>query len=379
MPSPHLYSLEGRRKGIDPELLQRAANYQKGVRSNGAVPVLTLRHLSVQTDCSYHYLRQIVRHSLDPYARIERRKRDGSTRTIYSPAPTLMGVQRWLLTNVLTGLTIHDRAFAYRKQRSATECAREHVGAQWLVKMDLHDFFGTIQESRVYDVLYAMGYPKLISFEMTRICTRPRLSLPLRTGAEGKGIEAYGSRLRGVLPQGAPTSGALANAVAFGLDERLEALALHYNLVYTRYSDDITLSSADAFDRRVGSKIIRDVTKAASLEGFQVHAGKTRLVPPGARHIVLGLVLHGDTVRLRPEFRRQVENHVRCVEKFGPAKHASHRGFDSAMSMINYVDGCLAYGVSVEPIWVESLQNRWNHALESHGHPPLQQHNQHRP
>lgn len=74
-------------------------------------------------------------------------------------------------------------------------------------------------------------------------------------------------------------------------------------------------------------------------------------------------------VRLVPEFRSKLENHIRCVGKYGPAAHASARRFDSALSMINYVDGCLAFATDIEREWAREKTQRWLDALTKHGHP----------
>lgn len=351
-------------------MLRRAAAYQRAIAANNAYPLFTLRHLARETGTEWGYLRSIVERRLNEYSSIRRRKRDGSFREISAPNPSLMHVQRWMLSNVLTGLPFHDAAFAYRTGRSIKHCAELHVGANWLLKMDLHNFFGSIEESRVYGVLRNLGYPSLLALEMARLCTKP-----VASGGEpkpwlsGRGVHAYGASYRGVLPQGAPTSGALANTIAFQLDTRLTSIAEESGLTYTRYSDDLTFSSSEGLSRPEVSRLILQIERAISLSEFEVHKGKTRIVTPGARQIVLGLMLTPDAVRLLPEFRHRIDNHIRCVERFGPAAHAIARRFDSALSMINYVDGCLAFAVDIEPDWTALRQARWQAALDKHGHP----------
>lgn len=373
MPSPHRYIAEGLTLGRDIDMLRRAGAYQRAIASNNAYPLLTLRHLARETGTEWGYLRSIVERRLNEYSSIRRRKQDGSFREISAPNPNLMHVQRWMLSNVLTGLQFHDAAFAYRRGLSIKHCAEVHVGANWLLKMDLHNFFGSIEESRVFVVLRRLGYPALLALEMARICTKP-ITLPGMTKPRlsGRGVEAYSTPNRGVLPQGAPTSGALANTIAFRLDTMLASIADEGGLTYTRYSDDLTFSSYEGLSRTAVSKLILQIEHAISLAGFDVHKGKTRIVTPGARQIVLGLMLTPEAVRLLPEFRHQLDNHIRCVERYGPAAHANTRRFDSALSMINYVDGCLAFAVDIEPDWTARRKIRWRAALGQHGHPVAQ-------
>ena len=297
MPSPHSYINEGLGLGRNREMLRRAWTYQRDISSKGAYPLLTLRHLARETETEWGYLRRIVERRVEDYTAIRRRKRDGTYRAIWAPQPSLMHVQRWILSNVLSGLTIHDAAFAYRRGLGIRACAEQHIGGRWLLKMDLHNFFGTIEESQVYGTFRALGYPALLAFEMGRICTKTTWADQPLPWLEGRGLEAYSTPYRGVLPQGAPTSGALANAIASRLDERLTAVADRASLIYTRYSDDLTFSSAAEFNRASTSKLITEIERAITLAGFEVHRKKTRIVPPGARRIVLGLLVSEHGVR----------------------------------------------------------------------------------
>lgn len=335
------------------------------------VPVLSLGHLAHRSGASYGYLREIVERRRDPYEDITRPKSDGRMRPISSPDPPLMEVQRWILRNVLPSVRVDGSSYAYQVNRSIVQCAERHIGARWLVKFDLHDFFGTIAERRVYGVLHELGYPALVSFEMGRLCTRLRGNYEPRqySASAYSSIPAYRVPFQGVLPQGAPTSGALANAVAYRLDRRLTAVASSRALVYTRYSDDLTFSAGSGFDRRLAAALIALVRRVVEDEGFLVHDRKTRVVPPGARHIVLGLLVDREAVRLLPEFKRRIEVHIRGVTMFGLAQHALHRGFRSVVSFVNHVDGCLAFAMGVEPTTAQRLREAWDAALRLAGFP----------
>ena len=335
----------------------------------GLEPVVSLGHLAHLTGAPYPYLRAVVSRRKDPYISISRRKSNGAVREISSPEPMLADVQRWILKRVLPSLYVHPASYAYQRNRSIKQCAGRHVGASWLVKMDLHDFFHAIDERQVFKLLRAAGYPALISFEMARLCTRSFAERPCRgNNPKYRQIPEYNFDRAGVLPQGGPTSGALANAAAASLDRRLAELARSRDVVYTRYSDDLTFSARREFSRKSASSLIKAVNAGVIEEGFEPHHKKTRVITPGARHVVLGLLLGDDSVRLLPEFKRRVEVHVRGVEKFGLVGHTSHRGFNSLHGFVNHVDGCLAFATGIEPVYAQTMRTRWQLALNSEGY-----------
>lgn len=278
-----------------------------------------------------------------------------------------MDVHRVILRRALTNLPLHPSSYAYQEGRTIYECAQQHLGARWMLKFDLHDFFGQVLERDVFRVFQDRGYSPLVSLELARICTRARISSGGSNAGRYGRIPTYDVNVRGRLPQGAPTSGALSNAVATPLDHDLHAFATGAGFVYTRYSDDMVMSSGHDFDRTQAVPMIREVTRLVAAQRFRLHRKKTRVIPPGARHIVLGLLVDGDEVRLTPEFRRRVEVHIRGVREFGLVRHADHRGFRSLLSFISHVDGCLAFAHSVESTWAHNQRLAWRTALRNEG------------
>ncbi|MEU0634268.1 reverse transcriptase family protein [Streptomyces sp. NPDC005989] len=249
--------------------------------------------------------------------------RDRGPRKLLVPDLELMIVQRWLLHELLGRLPVHRDAFAYVKGRSVVDCARRYLGAQWLIKIDISDFFGSVGERRVHQVFRAQGYQPLVAYELSRLCTwddrRDEVD-PVRKDRYPK-ITAYQGGWGGSLPQGAPTSGVLANLVVRAMDERLSRIAARRGLVYARYSDDMVFSGGTPFSRSSAVSALRELSHAVQAHRFTVNARKTRIVPPGARRSVLGLLVNGDTPRLASDFKYRVLSHLYGIEKFGLRAH----------------------------------------------------------
>lgn len=367
----HSYHAEGLERGISDTTVRSSVVSIERAREHGVHPVLSLNHLSHLTGATHKYLRQVVSRRTDPYTEISRPKTDGKVRLISAPDPILMDVQRWILHNSLIGLDNHYRSYAYQAERSIVDCATAHVGSRWLVKLDLHGFFDSIRERRVFAAYRSLGYSALVSFELARISTRLGAWRPPGPGLTDRyrSIDLYTVGGVGALPQGAPTSGALANFIARGLDLALNKIGIERGLVYTRYSDDLTFSAGEGFSRTQATTLISVAEDEIRKAGFQMHYRKTKVIPPGSRRVVLGLLVDEERVRLLPEFRRRVGNHVRSVEKFGLSSHASSRGFHSALAFINHVDGCIAFAIGVDRSWGKEMQARWTQVLYAAGYP----------
>jgi RNA-directed DNA polymerase len=122
-----------------------------------------------------------------------------------------------------------------------------------------------------------LGYASGVAQELTALCTTATPEPVLRRLHEEGGL-TWLQRQRLLdphLPQGTPTSAALANLCAFGLDLRLEGLAHALGARYTRYADDIVLSG-DAHLRTAMPRIQAWVGHIAREEGFTLNPRKTR-------------------------------------------------------------------------------------------------------
>ncbi|NOK14531.1 reverse transcriptase family protein [Corallococcus exercitus] len=221
-------------------------------------------------------------------------KRTGGERTITSPKPELKEAQRWVLSNVVERLPVHGAAHGFVAGRSILTNALAHRGADVVVKVDLKDFFPTVTWRRVKGLLRKGGLPENTSTLLALMSTeapRERMSFRGKTLHVAKGPRA--------LPQGAPTSPGITNALCLRLDKRLSALSRKLGFTYTRYADDLTFSwtkaKAPKARRAQGAPVavlLARVKDVVETEGFTVHPDKTRVARKGSRQRVTGLVVN---------------------------------------------------------------------------------------
>lgn len=217
-------------------------------------------------------------------------KRDGSRRTITAPKPELKAAQRWLLRNVVEKLPVHHAAHGFLAARSIVSNALAHAGADVVVKIDVKDFFPTISFRRVKGLLRKGGLPENVATICALLATEPP-----RDVVTFRNKTLYVARGPRALPQGAPTSPGITNAICVRLDRRLSGLARQLGFTYTRYADDLTFSyrAAKGQDKRppVGA-LLHGAKTILRAEGFRVHDKKTTVMRAGMSQRVTGLVIN---------------------------------------------------------------------------------------
>jgi hypothetical protein len=109
------------------------------------------------------------------------------------------------------------------------------------------------------------------------------------------------------LPQGAPTSPALANLCAYRLDCRLAALARKAGAQYTRYADDLAFSGGPEWERSARRFQVA-VCRVALEEGFEVNTRKTRFMRRAVRQQLAGVV-----VNERPNLARAAYDRLKAI------------------------------------------------------------------
>ncbi len=155
-------------------------------------------------------------------------RRSGLPRLIEAPKARLKEIQRWVLHEILDHVPPHDAAHGFTRGRSVLTHAGMHTGQSVVLRLDLRDFFASVSAGRAYGLFRAVGYGHSVAHALTGLCTNTIPTMIWDTAERPTQpwlIQPHfwlGRQLATPhLPQGAPTSPALANLAAFGLDRRL--------------------------------------------------------------------------------------------------------------------------------------------------------------
>ncbi len=274
-------------------------------------------------------------------------KRFGRIRLIEAPKTRLREIQRRILHGILDAIPVHDAVHGFRTGRSIRSFAAPHVGQVLVLRLDLEDFFPSIQVSRLRALFRTIGYPENVADLLAGLCTNAtpedawkkiepdRLQDALRL-AKWRYRFAH-------LPQGAPTSPALANLAAYRLDCRLAGLATAAGANYTRYADDLAFSGDEAFARSA-HRFQSHVAATILEEGFTVNFHKTRRLRQGVRQHLAGIVVNDRLNVPRDQFDLLKATLHNCV-RLGPASQnrAEHPNFRA------HLGGRIAHLASVHP------------------------------
>ena len=296
-----------------------------------------------------HWNRLAPRGPLQHYRYVWRERPGRTPRLLEIPGLRLRAVQRTVLDSLLAPIPLHGAAHGFVPGRSAASGAARHTGTDVVICLDLVSFFAKVTAGKVYGALRQAGYPEAVAHSLTGLCTHavpPRVIGAMPPGGTPAERFALVHALRlPHLPQGAPTSPALANVALRRLDSRLAGWADKAGANYTRYADDLSFSAGPALARRADS-FVRGTQRIVAAEGHALNERKTRVRPRGTRQQVTGVVvnqhvnaprrqfetlkavlhncaLHGPESQNRaghPDFRAQLLGRITWMESLNPAR-----------------------------------------------------------
>ena len=237
------------------------------------------------------------------------RKKSGGLREIKAPCYQLNIILRMLNIALNSVFEPDSVAMGFVSGKSVVNNAQIHVGHNYVFNIDLKDFFSSIPQARVWKRLQLEPF---------------NLSQEIANVVAGLCCSYNEEQCQNVLPQGAPTSPLLTNAICCNLDRKMKGLAKRFGLHYSRYADDMTFSSMHTSMHndniyKEGGEFRTELLKIVSDQGFTINDKKTRLQKTGCRQEVTGL-----TVNAKANVSRKYISELRWIlnawEKYGYAK-----------------------------------------------------------
>lgn len=213
-------------------------------------------------------------------------KRTNKVREIKSPDEELKAIQRSICTRVLGSNSFGPDVHGGVPKRSPVTNAERHIGGKWLVTIDVRSFYPSVRHEMVFRMFREFGCGNSVARLLTRLTT-----------------------LDGALPQGAPTSVAIANLLlARPLDDPTGEQARAVGVSFTRFIDDIGMSGDNP------AALINDVARRLSQRGLSIHrarreGSKLRICSHTTPQKITGLLINSG----RPTLSRVHRGAVRAA------------------------------------------------------------------
>ncbi|AIY40562.1 Retron-type RNA-directed DNA polymerase [Collimonas arenae] len=246
----------------------------------------------------------------DKYKSFNVPKKTGGTRQISEPHPLLKKIQRKLADSLLELYKPKQSVHGYLKDKSIVSNAKMHLRKRYLLNFDLADFFTSINFGRVRGLFlnHPFNFPQEVATALARISTKENS-----------------------LPQGAPSSPVISNFMCWGLDNYLRKFCYQLGCTYTRYADDISISTnRENFPTEIAnvkhdpySAVISEIlTTKIEQNGFTINNAKTRFSTPRQSQVVTGLKVN-EFANVSRKYVRNLRAMLHAWEKFGLDKAES--------------------------------------------------------
>jgi len=270
-------------------------------------------------------------------------KKHGGTRLIEDPTEILQKIQEKLndYLQPLYYLNKPNAAYGYilhpkddNEPRNIVTNAKRHAGNAYLLAIDMLDFFHQVQWQMVYDSLSGLPFqvPGEVPEFISNLCT-------------------YNGRL----PMGAPTSPVLSNIAAHRLDKELEKYCAGEGLVYTRYVDDICISS----NNPVLERHLQQVTGIMERQQLKLNPDKTKLYGPEDEKIITGLVAKNNIVKVADSFFTETDKEIANLKTYVLMLRRLHPGKqieEMILKPVQKITGALTFIASVHGDEYKPLQ-----------------------
>ena len=271
-------------------------------------------------------------------------KRTGGLRTIHAPNPEFkeaLSKCKDVFENIIKCLP-HDAAYAYIKNRSTTDALKKHQlnQSKWYLKLDIQDFFPNCTPGFIYNQLKQVFPFCYLETNRPDLCEILKEIIKICCLDNG-------------LPQGTPMSPILTNLIMIPFDHKItqylkRGTGNHY--VYTRYADDILISSKSNFNWQELVSTLKGVLQPQ----FTIKDEKTRYGSTAGRNWNLGLMVNKD-------------NQITLGHKKKKLLHAMLNNFLKDYASANHwskedtytLQGQLGYLKHIEPNYYQEMLNKY--------------------
>lgn len=291
---------------------------------------MLINYLSESLVLTTDFINEIADTADERYNKFSVPKKNGGTRVVYQPQKELKVLQRALHDYFLKRIPVHPACCAYQEGSSIKKNAERHAKNNFLLRLDFVDFFKSITSN---DVLHFLMENKL-HCDWSENDSQLLLKLVC---------------FKGRLTMGSVTSPLLSNLICKNLDLCISELALSKGITYSRYADDIYLSTNNEnilFE--IPKKVISILRTIEYPKNLILNSAKTTHSSRKRKMTITGLVITNNrTVSIGRKKKREIRSLV-------------HKWDELTVEKKKYLQGYLSYCTGIEPAFINSLCEKFS-------------------
>lgn len=269
-------------------------------------------------------------------------KRNGGKRTIAHPSKMLKVVQRAMVEFLEGILPVHDASYAYRQGISIKDNAEKHMENPYFLKMDLSNFFNSIDVQLFNEQLEKNGIN----------LAKSDLDLLYRCAFWSPTKSIYG---RFILSVGAPSSPLISNFIMYTFDDIISSICRPLQIVYTRYADDLFFSSKIDGVLFKLPKIVEYILSSNYGNKLSINELKTSFSSKAHNRHVTGITITNDgSISLGRKRKRTISS---LIHKY----ILGELDYDNKKRL----QGILSFAQHVEPTFVDSMRVKYSSVIVS--------------
>ncbi|XOB46617.1 MAG: reverse transcriptase family protein [Candidatus Nealsonbacteria bacterium] len=252
----------------------------------------------------------------------------GKERTLLIPTQELKSIQRKILDN-LFNFEFPNCVHGGIPGRSIITNAKIHLKQKWVMCLDIRKFFPSVHFKKIYSNFISLNCSPEVAKLLTHFTTHKHQ-----------------------LPQGTPTSPAIANIVLYNFDKRIFNLCKIKGFKYSRYFDDVTISGCSN-----PKSLLEKCELITNQEGFKINKNskKLRIMASTEEQIVTGLLVNGEKLQIPSKKIQKIQNKLEKLTSGDFSIFLNKEPVKIKATMKGY----LAFLKSVEPQKTKELEERF--------------------
>ena len=266
---------------------------------------------------------------------IAKKSSKNKRRTICQPSKELKLIQRYVAKTYLQKFNIHSSATAYLTGCSAYKNSCLHSKNSYINKYDFKDFFNSISKSDF--ILFMKSFCK---FDLTPNDIEDLSNILFWNDHRNR---------KYVLAIGAPTSPIVSNILMNNYDKSCFEYCNSHEVTYTRYADDIVISSAKKEALKKCEAYLFNNKSLSGISCLEFNNQKTKRLSKKGKRVVTGFIISNEG---KPSLGREKKRLLRSM-----IYRALHGYKD--LEILGYILGMLGHIKSIDLPFLKSLKKTY--------------------